>query len=54
MELNFEDLEIQNLNIPTTRTQVVDKKNGFICWFIYHVYSWSYSYQMNRDNESAS
>ena len=27
-ELNFEDLEMQKLNIPTDRVQRVDKKNG--------------------------
>ena len=31
IELNFEDLEIQKLNIPTDRAQKVYQKNGFIC-----------------------
>ena len=31
IELNFEDFEIQKLNIPTDRAQKVYQKNGFIC-----------------------
>ena len=31
MELNFEDLEMQKLNIPTDRGQRVDGKNGVNC-----------------------
>ena len=31
IELNFEGLEIQKLNIPTHRTQRVGEKKGVIC-----------------------
>ena len=31
MELNFEELEMQKLNIPTDSAQSVDEKNGVIC-----------------------
>ena len=31
MELNFEVLEMQKLNIPTDSAQSVDEKNGVIC-----------------------
>ena len=40
MELNFEDTEMQNWNIPEYRTQRVDEENGVIC----HVYSQSYGH----------
>ena len=31
MELNFEGLEMQKLNIPTEQAQRVDAKNGVLC-----------------------
>ena len=31
MELNFEALEMQKLNIPMERTQRADEKNGVFC-----------------------
>ena len=34
MELNFEGLEMQKLNILTDRVEGVDEKNGFICLVI--------------------
>ena len=34
MELNFKGLEMQKSNIPTSRTQRVDRKNGVICQVI--------------------
>ena len=34
MELNFEGLEMQKLNILADRVEGVDKKNGFICLVI--------------------
>ena len=34
MELNFEGIQMQKLNIPTDRAQRVDGKNGVICLVI--------------------
>ena len=34
MKLNFEGPEIQKSNIPTTRIERVDDKNGVICLVI--------------------
>ena len=31
MELNFEGLKMQKLNVPTDRVQIIDKKNRAIC-----------------------
>ena len=34
LELNFESLAMQKLNIPTDRTQRLDEKDGVICLVI--------------------
>ena len=34
MELNFEGLEMEKLNITTDSVQRVDEKNGVVCLFI--------------------